>query len=142
MLNGSGENGNFVHIDVWGRHGDFAIIFEVKFNSTAICHCEKTGFKTKSFLVAAEDIVKLLPRKENPEDGSGGKAGTGRDLQVLGFQKIKKYVLIGLAMDGDYTTHMLVFRDTSDWKNVIQVNRENHVAKIISTCLESEMFDV
>jgi hypothetical protein len=55
---------------------------------------------------------------------------------MLKFNKIEHYVLVGLAVDGDYTTHMLVFRDTDDWKNVIQVNPENHVAEIISNELK------
>ncbi|RZC41526.1 hypothetical protein BDFB_010391 [Asbolus verrucosus] len=80
-----------------------------------------------------EDIVKLLPGKINPEERSSRKAGTGRDLELLKSPQIEHYVLVGLAVDGDYTTHMLVFQDTADWENVIQVNPENHVAKLIST---------
>ncbi|KAJ3661572.1 hypothetical protein Zmor_005963 [Zophobas morio] len=123
-----------VYIDVWGRHGDFAIIFEVKFNHDATDEPGKIGSTKKSSLAAAEDIVELLPGKETAEGGPGDKAGTGRNLQVLKSPiEFKKYVLIGLAVDGDHTTHMLVFRDTSEWESVIQVNPEKHVAKLIST---------
>jgi hypothetical protein len=124
-----------VYIDVWGHQDKFAIIFEVKYNSVATGEPGKIGCKTKSSLAAAEDIVELLPGKKKTEDGTSGKAGTGRDLEVLKSQ-IENYVLIGLAVDGDYTTHMLVFRDTSKWENVIQVNPEKHVVELISTHLK------
>ncbi|CAH1375309.1 unnamed protein product [Tenebrio molitor] len=127
----------WVRIDVWGGRGNFAVIFEVKYNSNASSEPGKIGSKEKSSLAAAEDIVKLLPNKINPENGSSKKAGTGRDLQALKSFQIEHYVLVGLAVDGDYTTHMLVFRDTTDWENVIQVNPENHVAELISTHLNS-----
>ncbi|XP_044265232.1 uncharacterized protein LOC123011713 [Tribolium madens] len=79
-----------VYIDVWGRHGNFAIIIEVKFNSDATGEPGKIGSKTKSSLAAAEEIVELLPGKKEREGGSGGKAGTGRDLEKLKFKDIKE----------------------------------------------------
>lgn len=55
----------FHKIDVWGRHGNFAIIIEVKFNSDHTDEPDKIRRKAKSSLVAAEDIVRLLPGKKN-----------------------------------------------------------------------------
>jgi hypothetical protein len=130
-----GEDGSryYEDIDVWGRCGNFAVIFEVKYNFDARSEPGKIGSKAKSSLAAAENIVKLLPHKLVPENCESWKAG--KLLKMLKFNKIEHYVLVGLAVDGDYTTHMLVFRDTDDWKNVIQVNPENHIAEIISTKL-------
>ncbi|RZC35430.1 hypothetical protein BDFB_013768, partial [Asbolus verrucosus] len=127
-----------VYIDVWGRHGNFIVIFEVKYNSGASGEPGKIGSKAKSFLAAAKDIVKLLHGKITPEDRSSSKAGTGRDLEVLKSSQIEHYILVSLAVGGDYTTHMLVFQDTPDWESIIQVNPENHVAKLISTHLKSK----
>jgi hypothetical protein len=127
------------NIDVWGRCGNFAVIFEVKYNFDARSEPDKIGSEAKSSLAAAENIiVKLLPHKLGPEDCRPLSTCQGKrqHVKMLKFNKIEHYVLVGLAVDGDYTTHMLVFRDTDDWKNVIQVNPENHVAEIISNELK------
>ncbi|CAH1367998.1 unnamed protein product, partial [Tenebrio molitor] len=94
------------NIDVWGRCGNFAVIFEVKYNFDARSEPGKIGSKAKSSLAAAENIVKLLPHKFNSEHRWSRKAGH-KLLKMLKFNKIEHYVLVGLAVDGDYTTHML-----------------------------------
>ncbi|KAF1018864.1 MAG: hypothetical protein GAK29_04092 [Acinetobacter bereziniae] len=104
---------------VWGRYSDFALIFDIKYNPDATSPPGKIRDNTKTFLAGAEEVVKLLPDKEDPEDRSIDKA---RALRALNLPQIKGY-LIRLAVNVGYSTHMDVFRNTSDWKEAIEVSQ-------------------